>query len=294
MRRTLALALLLVVACEARQRGGAANVKGSVALQSSAVPSPSFELSVIPRFFATNELFGDPVQQGDAFDASSLKYAGYEVGMPPAGRTYTLSGCYVALRSTGVVRLPREQTRVAAGNDVTLVGGFGYRQAGLWLPGEYELRCRTEGFEVEPRRFRVTGRAQGAPGTTMIPNRTILEKGTVERISFMEHPYDPPPVGQRRFYGSFRGARYIGPEVKLKLEPLPTPRRFRFRCHWFNDRGDVIGSDFRDVQVPPGETDYYLWLSWGNRQGTFWQPGTYAVECDADDVLLATGYFAVL
>ena len=306
MRAAVVLVLLVALGCGRREearRVAAADVKGGIELQSSrrerepppqsGSEPPSFSLSVIPRFYAAGELFGEPVAEGNQFDAGSLEYVVFEVGWPPAGREYTMSGCVVALLSTGVVRLPREQSRVAAG-DARHVGSFGYKVAGLWLPGEYELRCDTEGYEVERRRFRVTGRTSGSAGTTMIPNRSGIEKGSVESLRFMEQAYDPPPIGQRSYYGSFRGARYIGAEVKLKLQPLPSPRRFRFRCHWFTDRGQPIGSDARDLEIPPGETDYYMWLSWGNREGTFWRPGTYAVECDADGVLIAAGFFTIL
>ena len=66
-----------------------------------------------------------------------------------------------------------------------------------------------------------------------------------------------------------------------------------YRCHYFTDRGNLIGRGSVIVAPPAGSTERSMWVSWGNVQGTFWQTGRYYVECDADGVFLAGASFLV-
>jgi len=70
-------------------------------------------------------------------------------------------------------------------------------------------------------------------------------------------------------------------------------RRMTFRCHYFTGRGGLIGGDSIDLEISPRETEYHVWVSWGNRDGNYWRNGMYYVECDADGMLLASRYFTV-
>lgn len=255
---------------------------------------PSFSLSLVPKLFASDEPNGKPVAEGDTFDAATLKYATLELGMPTLPVSYSLSDCVFVRALTGVVQFPIAATRIDGDSNATYVGSVGYGTPGQWLPGEYGVRCNTENVEVERRTFRVVGRPNADLRISLLGNRLPIKKASAATIQFLEYLDEPPPIGQRQYGTVFVGAaRYIGTEVKITLEPANAPRPFRYRCHYFTDRGQLLGQASVELQIPAGLREYWMWVSWGSRDGRYWRSGTYFVECDSDGAFLASRYFQI-
>lgn len=255
---------------------------------------PHFSLFVKPLIFATEEEYGKERREGDVFDASELKYVGFEVPLPKADGSYSMNGCTIARVPGGVTQFPNTTTQVTPDGKASYVGSAGYGMTGQWLPGVYELSCVSKGLKIESRRFRVTGEAAGDPRVILFGKTFALENVRVEEINFMEFEDEPPPIGRRSYYTVFAGGpRFIGTEVKFGADPTDAARPFPFRCQYYDARGSRIGGDEIDLEIPPHETSYYAWVSWGNRSGRYWQPGSYYVECDTDGALLAARYFQV-
>jgi hypothetical protein len=241
---------------------------------------PAVPQIVTPRTYATTSDLGDAETFADAFDASSLKYVGYEFDMPKAAGDYSIIGCEIERRSTGVRHFPHSATRLGAGTGLSFMGTMGYEWAGHWLPGEYELRCEGKGLTINLR-------------ASELGRRLPFPNARAAAINFIEFRDEPPPLKQRPYYSRFQRPRYIGAEVKLALDARDQTLPFNYRCNYFNEAGEIIGRGNVDVTIPAGETEYYAWVSWGNRDGNYWQSGTYYVECDADGFFLAARYFTV-
>jgi hypothetical protein len=248
-----------------------------------------------PRLFSMQTADGPAGPPGDEFDAASLRYVGYEIEIPGTILMYTLETCVFEHVLTGVTRMGSSATELTEDHGLLASGSQGFDVAGFWLPGEYRLRCKSGGVTIEPRTFRVYGRAAGIRTKMELATRLPLPKAQATAIQFMEFGDDPPPVGQREYFTIYTGnPRFIGTEVTIGLdEPAPRNLPFTCTCHYLTDTGQVIGKDSVNVEIPAGQTRYYVWVSWGNRSGTFWNTGTYFAECDINGRLLAGGFFSV-
>jgi len=248
-----------------------------------------------PRLFSMQTADGPAGAPGDQFDAASLRYVGYEIEIPGTILMYTLDTCVFEHVLTGVTRVGRSSTEVTEDHGLLASGSRGFDFAGFWLPGEYRLRCESGGIVIKPRTFRVYGRATGNLTKMELATKLPIPKAQATAIRFTEFADEPSPLGQREYFTTFVGnPRFILTEVTIGLdESAPRNLPFTCTCHYFTDTGRVIGKDSVDVEIPAGKTKYYVWVSWGNRSGTFWNTGMYFAECDISGAFLAGSFFSV-
>ena len=254
------------------------------------------EPSVItPRLFAMQTADGPAGPPGDQFDAASLRYVGYEFEIPGTIQMYSLGECVFEHVPTGVTRLARSTVAMTDDDGLLSSGNQGFDFPGFWLPGEYRLRCKSDGVVIAPRTFRVFGQATGNRTKMELATRLPIPKAHATAIRFTEFADEIPPVGQREYFTIYAGnPRFILTEVAIGLdEPALRNLPFTCTCHYFTDTGRLIGKDSVHVEIPAGRTEYYVWVSWGNRSGMFWDTGTYFAECDINGAFLAGSYFSV-
>lgn len=258
------------------------------------VPARTTPLVISPKVFSTNTDLGDPVSYGGRFDASTLKYLGYELNIPKSAGAFSMRDCAFERTSTGVIQIGSTSTTIGGDDGLTSRGSYGSDYPGQWIPDEYQLRCDVDTITVPPLTVTVYGRAQPDIRVTQLSQRLPVPDTKATSLRFFEFANPLPPFRGRQYYRTFAGApRMIGAEVLVEIKPVDHPLAFKFTCNWFTDGGDPVGRDSIDIKTDPEATSWYMTVGWGNNQGDFWSTGTYYTECDANGVFVASGYFRI-
>jgi hypothetical protein len=252
-------------------------------------PSTTFA----PRIYASDEKTGPFQTDQDSFDTEVTRFIAYDFSIPNTVSEYRYDGCAFERRVNGVVSGGNHWMALSAADEDWAFGGSsGTEDPGFWLPGEYRILCSSRGITLSPRTFSVYGRpsntsvvllAGSVPFAELKPKSLqLFESGAASR---------PQPV---EYWSTIAGRpRFIGAETTVDVEPSPTPITFKYTCHFFQSTGRVIGRQDFDVVIPANESLWWMWVTWGNADGTFWTPGVYFVECDANGSMMASRYFTV-
>src|SRR6185295_5291453 len=193
--------------------------------------------------------------------------------------------------ATGVTFTGSKETNLTF-NGTFEKGTLGAEEPSVWIPGKYSLHCK-DTSRIAPKTFTVVGRVPGK-GETRVSNEIPIPTGKVTAFRFfISDGPSLPPVGSRVYFGTLRGsADFINTEVTLTFDrPLDRAYTINLRCHYFTDRGGMLGKAEADLAIPAGATSRVLSVGLGNTDGKFWLPGVYYSECDSKGSYLGSAYF---
>jgi hypothetical protein len=270
-----------------------------------ATPSPVTTRSIVDvkhqlHFYEQGD---DDVQQqvgSHAFDATSARYIGFALEIPPLGDNEILAvrpdatRCSYQRLDSPIVLRTTFALRTTMDGPLTLLGRSGHKDPGFWAPGIYEFRCEAEGVAFARSGFLVRGLPLGLQQTVSLSQAGPLEFDTTSlRIFEAASPVAPE---RSRGYGArfWNTARYIVAHIDFTHAPPREAAEVPVACGFYDRVGRPVGSYTQPHRVSPGDTRGWVTAGWGNPRGGTWGAGLYFVECAAGTDLMARRVFEIV